>query len=330
MTRQSLVRGIAVAAGLAVAMTLPAPQPAAAATGPYTLPFFNPAVTVTQPFGCTGYHVEPAFGGCAHWHAGIDYSVVYAPVAATRAGWPVRMLEAVRHDAHDDPRGGNYVLLDHGGSRFTLYYHLEENGVYPALYEGVSAGQQIAISGNTGASDGAHLHYALTSSVDWWVGAYAINPNGQWTTDPGRVPWLAAFHSESYGGTVAISQWSTRTHWVRFVNIGGRPWTNYNDGWGRGGVFLAATPWNGYGVRSSAFQAWDWTGSWLATWIDERYVPPGGVGTFTFGLRAAPPPGYYVEYFNLGANGLWWFDHARLGSFYVPIQVVTSSCSKCL
>ena len=329
--RRTARRGgrLLLAAAVALAVVLPTPPTAQAATGPYTLPFFHPGYVVTQPYGCTGFYMEPPYGSCAHWHAGIDYNLSYAPVAAARAGKVVRLLEAVGHDVHDDPRGGNYVLLDHGGSRFTLYYHLGYNGVHAGMGALVSAGQLLATSGATGASTAPHLHYALTTSLDWWVTAYAINPAGQWTTDPGRVPWLATYYRESNAGTEYIAQWSTRTHWVQFRNAGGRTWTRGNDAYGRGRMMLAATIGSGNDVRSSRFRASDWGSEWLASGLEESSVPPGGIGTFTFGLRAAPPPGSYVEHFNLRANALWWLDYRTLGSYHVPIQVTTATCSKC-
>lgn len=306
------------------------PQPAAATTGPYTLPFFNPAVVLTQGYGCTGYGSEPAYGSCAHWHGGLDFNLSYSSVASARAGTVARMLEAVPAESHNDPRGGNYLLIDHGGSRYTLYYHLQYNAVYPSLGARVSAGQHVAGSGNTGISDGPHLHYALVKSVEWWHGENAINPNGQWTTDPGRVPWLAAYDGESNGGTEYIRRGSTITHWVRFRNVGGRTWTQQSDANGKGRIFLAATDSNGTAVRNSAFQAADWSSAWFATVMDQAAVGPNGAATFTFGLKANPTVGSYREHFNLRAETLWWFDYGRIGSYHIPIQVTASStCGTC-
>lgn len=307
------------------------PSEASAATGPYTLPFFDPAVTVTQGYGCTGNAWEPAYGSCAHWHAGIDYNLAYSSVAAARAGTVVRILEAVAAESHDDERGGNYVILDHGSSRFTLYYHLQYNGVYPALSAKVSAGQNIALSGNTGASTGPHLHYALLTSTSYWLSQNAINPAGQWTTDPGRVPWLAEYHSESNAGTEYIRRGTTITHWVKFRNIGGRTWTQAQDGYGHGRIMLVATDSTGTVARDSAFQAADWPDSWLATVMDQTSVGPNGVASFTFGLKANPTVGYYTERFNLRSQYLRWFDYGRIGEFYVPIQVTAAStCTTCV
>jgi hypothetical protein len=59
----------------------------------------------------------------------------------------------------------------------------------------------------------------------------------------------------------------------------------------------------------------------MATAVDQASVAPNGVGRFTFGIRGGPAPGSYRETFNLYAHGLRWFDHDRLGGFYVPIIV---------
>jgi hypothetical protein len=73
--------------------------------------------------------------------------------------------------------------------------------------------------------------------------------------------------------------------------------------------------------HASLFRASDWPSTWLATFLDAASVPPDGVGRFTFGLRGSPAPGSYRETLNLLAQSVRWFDHARLGRFYVPILV---------
>ena len=63
----------------------------------------------------------------------------------------------------------------------------------------------------------------------------------------------------------------------------------------------------------------------LSTNVDQTSVPPGYVGRFTFGLHAESPPGGYDESFNVLSNSLRWFDWSRLGSFHVPITVITNT-----
>ncbi|MBA3689162.1 MAG: hypothetical protein H0W81_10095 [Chloroflexi bacterium] len=59
----------------------------------------------------------------------------------------------------------------------------------------------------------------------------------------------------------------------------------------------------------------------MPTLVDAANVPPDGVGRFTFGLKGSPAPGSYTETFNLQSYGLRWFDHQRLGGYYIPIRV---------
>lgn len=52
---------------------------------------------------------------------------------------------------------GNYVMIDHGNGKMTIYAHL----TYPAVSTGdvVETGQTIGFAGSTGESTGTHLHF---------------------------------------------------------------------------------------------------------------------------------------------------------------------------
>lgn len=54
---------------------------------------------------------------------------------------------------------GNVVQIDHGNGYSTVYAHLSTIGV--GLCESVGAGQWIGAAGNTGNSQGAHLHFEV-------------------------------------------------------------------------------------------------------------------------------------------------------------------------
>jgi len=54
---------------------------------------------------------------------------------------------------------GNYIKIDHGNGLQSLYGHLSSIKVVKGL--NVKRGDLIGLSGNTGTSTGAHLHYQI-------------------------------------------------------------------------------------------------------------------------------------------------------------------------
>ncbi|WP_250290623.1 peptidoglycan DD-metalloendopeptidase family protein [Streptomyces atroolivaceus] len=74
------------------------------------------------------------------------------------AGTPVLASAAGTATRYSQPSGaGNYVAIDHGGGWKTYYFHLSAYSV--ASGASVAQGQQIGVTGSTGASSGAHIHY---------------------------------------------------------------------------------------------------------------------------------------------------------------------------
>jgi murein DD-endopeptidase MepM/ murein hydrolase activator NlpD len=65
---------------------------------------------------------------------------------------------------------GNYVLLELKGDgathRYALYGHLQPGTIRVSVGESVSPGQVLALIGNSGNSDGPHLHFHITEAAD--------------------------------------------------------------------------------------------------------------------------------------------------------------------
>lgn len=89
-------------------------------------------------------------------------------VLAARAGTVV----AVRQDSNS---GGpadqfkacsNYIIIRHADRTYAEYLHLQHNGILVPLGAEVVAGQPLARSGNTGYSQGPHLHFAVFKVID--------------------------------------------------------------------------------------------------------------------------------------------------------------------
>ena len=111
-------------------------------------------MNVTSQYGMRNhpiYHKKMA-------HNGIDLSV---PVGTK----VYAMMDGVVKRIGYDGRSGNYVVIDHGDYQVS-YCHLSK--VLVKTGEHVRAGQTTCLSGNTGASTGAHLHYGLRDRNGKW------------------------------------------------------------------------------------------------------------------------------------------------------------------
>jgi murein DD-endopeptidase MepM/ murein hydrolase activator NlpD len=109
----------------------------------------SPEYPTTSPFGTRrSYNGGPY----ASYHEGQDFGVpAGVPVLAPGA--------AVVALAEELNVRGTAVILDHGGGVFSGYWHLSELRV--SVGQSVAVGDVIGISGNTGLSTGAHLHWEL-------------------------------------------------------------------------------------------------------------------------------------------------------------------------
>ncbi|PZR64081.1 MAG: hypothetical protein DLM71_04405 [Chloroflexi bacterium] len=299
----------------------------ALAADDYTLPFSNPDVQLSygidrDPTRCRQLDwTGQVWNDCASHpgraydnHTGIDYPMgLQSAVVAARDGTVVGLFEG--YGTEEFGSAGNYVRVRHADGRDSLYYHLAQGGVLVGINQKVYAGQQIARSGCSGICYGAHLHFELDRLVgSVWQPSDPMAER-RWTTWPGRVPYLASVVRESNSGTEVIRRYQTVTHWVEFRNLGGRAWRP-DISLGRLLLVTYDPP-----LHASAFAAADWPSSTVATPVDAGPIGPNGIGRYTFGLRGGPPPGTYRESFNLLANSVAWFDHGRIGNYYVPIVI---------
>lgn len=93
------------------------------------------------------------FTGEADWHSGIDLGVGTGnTVIASSSGVVTKSTD------HGDT-AGIYIEIKHDNGLITRYLHLSKRLV--KVGDKVYAGQQIALSGNTGRSTGPHLHFTV-------------------------------------------------------------------------------------------------------------------------------------------------------------------------
>ena len=95
----------------------------------------------------------------------LDFAAdIGTPVVAARTG-TVMQVESnfskagLKKDSYSGR--ANFIRILHVDGTMALYAHLKTGGVLVRVGQEVQAGQQIALSGNTGFTTGPHLHFAL-------------------------------------------------------------------------------------------------------------------------------------------------------------------------
>ncbi|MEJ7738624.1 MAG: M23 family metallopeptidase [Chitinophagaceae bacterium] len=79
-------------------------------------------------------------------------------ILAARSG---TVIDSASDRTGPTPAGGNFVFVRHHDSTIASYAHLKHNEVYVKKGDWVDQGRIIALSGNTGASSAAHLHFQV-------------------------------------------------------------------------------------------------------------------------------------------------------------------------
>ena len=118
---------------------------------------YNPAPgrKITSPYGPRKH---PITGEYNKMHHGTDFGGTFRVLAAQDG--------IVDHIGWSPRGGGHVVIIKHASNLYTVYYHGRE-ATELQVGERVSAGQFIYMSGNTGASNGAHLHFEARRSRRW-------------------------------------------------------------------------------------------------------------------------------------------------------------------
>jgi murein DD-endopeptidase MepM/ murein hydrolase activator NlpD len=122
--------------------------------------------------GCN-FKVTQGYNGSFSHKGSNQYAIDWqmpegTPVCAARGGVVVKIKDdssvggaSIKYDPYN-----NYVLIRHDDGTLGHYCHLRKGGVCVKPGEHVEVGQRIALSGNTGFSSGAHLHFSVFKTKD--------------------------------------------------------------------------------------------------------------------------------------------------------------------
>jgi len=124
--------------------------------GSYRWPL-NVSGTITSNFG---YRNAPT-AGASSYHKGIDIAVPTGTSVIAAKGGTVTT-------ASYQSAAGNYIMVYHGNSTYTVYMHL--SAIHVSVGQKVSQGEVIGAAGSTGVSTGPHLHFGVNVN-----GSY-VNP----------------------------------------------------------------------------------------------------------------------------------------------------------
>lgn len=104
---------------------------------------------------------------------------------------------------------GNGIVIQGDDGRYYQYAHMLNGSIPGNVYVGqyVSAGAVIGQVGNTGNSDGAHLHFAITTLRGNWEPPYAVDPENEIYDTPGVGIKPIDLGSDFYGLILNTAAW---------------------------------------------------------------------------------------------------------------------------
>jgi hypothetical protein len=115
--------------------------------------------TGAKDWDCSGYTYNGHMGHDSDIKS-FQEQVIGVPIFAALDGTVV--------DAHDGEfdrntaagsQKANYVVLDHGDTHYSLYWHMKSNSVAVTTGQVVRAGTQLGMTGSSGSSTAPHLHF---------------------------------------------------------------------------------------------------------------------------------------------------------------------------
>lgn len=119
--------------------------------------FKFPLASYTRISDDYGKRIHPILG-VEQFHNGVDFA---APKGtAIYSAYDGRVVAATYSATM-----GNYVMIDHGDSLFTIYMHA--SALYVSKGDVVVRGENIAAVGSTGRSTGNHLHFSVRRSGNY-------------------------------------------------------------------------------------------------------------------------------------------------------------------
>jgi murein DD-endopeptidase MepM/ murein hydrolase activator NlpD len=145
------------------AMQVTAPPPVPATAGAHRFP-----VAGAFSYGGAGGRFGAPRNG--HTHQGQDLSAAEGtPLVAVATG-------TIVWRAYQAAGAGHYLVLDADGEAYNhVYMHIQSGSMLVGKGDRVTVGQHIANVGNTGGSEGPHLHFEIWDGP-WYSGGHPVDP----------------------------------------------------------------------------------------------------------------------------------------------------------
>ncbi len=129
------------------------------ASSPYVLPYEVGTGHEMVHGNCTAPGTSHQAGGTRQYAYDFEMPIGTILVAA-RAG-QVSAVEQSHMDGTRVPGEENFVIITHDDGTHGRYFHITQNGSMVAVVQMVGQGDPIALSGDTGESQGPHLHFVV-------------------------------------------------------------------------------------------------------------------------------------------------------------------------